>query len=121
MGDPESSGMNNRMRVVLDLELRSYRETIGLALRHLRPHHEFAGPCPPGTPRFVISDRPDPNGTFAWAEVRYAEHEVTRFRVGEERGEVKGLDLPGLLDILDLAERAAGLPRAREAAERAAG
>jgi hypothetical protein len=100
------------MKVLLAIEPRSYREAIGEALRGLRPHLEVTVAEPEDLweeierfePALVIADQPDTAGGRGWVEFRpYLEPPATIY-LGGRRRDLKKVDLPDLLSVVDEAE-----------------
>jgi hypothetical protein len=99
------------MRVLIANELRSYREALAEALRHLRPEAEVVTAEPEGlesrvsrfAPHVVVCDRA--TGTVhalpSWIELYpgYGSRSVVSAR--SERREVAEIQLSDLLDLVD--------------------
>ena len=103
------------MRVLVAIEPRLYRETIGRALRGLRPRLEVVVVEPEDlwaavvrlNPELVFADRPDslPDaGRFAWVEFRPYEQPPAKISLGERWRELEEVELSDLLSVVDETE-----------------
>lgn len=103
------------MKVLIAIEPRSYREAIGEALRGFRPHLEVAvaepGDLPEEVRRFepelVMADRAETiptAGRLGWVEFRPYENPPAKIHLGGRWRELKEIDLPDLLSVVDEAD-----------------
>ena len=114
------------MQLVVAIELRSYRQVIGEAIRSMRPHVEviILEPSTLGAgvgrldPELVFADRPDtfgpeggPTGRTAWVEFRPYEEPPGRVCLAGRRWELEEVDLADLLSIVDQTEERARTTR----------
>jgi hypothetical protein len=108
------------VRVLVSMELRFYREVIGAAIQHLKPHLEMMVVEPEDleaevatlTPEVVIGDVPEPatgGARLAWVEFRPYEQPAARIRLGARRWELHEMSLEELLSVVEEAERS--IPR----------
>jgi hypothetical protein len=104
------------VRVLVSMEIRFYREVIGAAIQHLKPHLEMVVVEPENleaevaklSPEAVIGDVPEPatgGARLAWVEFRPYEQPATRIRLGDRRWELREMSLEELLSVVDEAER----------------
>jgi hypothetical protein len=103
------------MKVLIAIEPRSYREAMGGALQGLRPHLDIVVAEPEDLweeiirfePALVIADRPDTLQTAGrrdWVEFRPYLEPPARVHLGGQRRDMKKVDLPDLLSVVDEAE-----------------
>jgi hypothetical protein len=113
-GERNTLGGAIGMRVLMAIELRSYREVI----RGLRPHLEVVIVEPDALepeiarldPGLVIYSRPSiaaTNGGSAWIEFRPYDQPAVRIYVGGRQFELEEVELEDLLSVVDEAERLA--------------
>jgi hypothetical protein len=104
------------VRILVSIELRFYREVIGAAIQHLKPHLEMVVVEPEDleaevarlSPEVVIGDVPEPatgGARLAWVEFRPYEQPAARIRLGAQRWELGEMSLEQLLSVVDEAER----------------
>ena len=110
------------MKVLIAVQPRSYREAIGEALRGLRPHLMVAIVEPEDLfvevgqfePELVFADQPDTlqsAGGRSWVEFRPYEEPPAKITLGGSLRELKEIDLPELLAVVDEAEELARTSR----------
>ncbi|HEX6710821.1 MAG TPA: hypothetical protein VF068_10885 [Rubrobacter sp.] len=106
------------MKVLIAIEPRSYREAIGEAIQRLRPHLMVAIVEPEDLfvevgrfePELVFADRPDTlqsAGRCGWVEFRPYEEPPAKINLGGSLRELKEIDLPVLLSVVDEADELA--------------
>ena len=110
------------MQVIVAIEPRSYRQTIGQAIQTLRPHIEVVV-LEPGTlragverlePELVFANQPDtfaPTGRSAWVEFRPYEEPPARISLAGRRWELEAVELSDLLSVVDETEELARTTR----------
>ncbi len=110
------------MRVLVAIEPRLYRETLGRALRGLRPRLEVAVVEPEDLwaavvrldPELVIANLPDslPDaGRITWVEFRPYEQPPAKICLGGRWYELEEVELSDLLSVVDETEELARTTR----------
>jgi len=109
---------DEKVRVIVAIEPRTYRQIIGEALRGLRPHLEVVI-LEPGTlragverldPELVFAPDPHtlvPTGRSAWVEFRPYEKPPARICLAGRRWELEEVELEDLLSVVDRTEELA--------------
>lgn len=106
------------MKVLIAIEPRSYREAIGEVLRALRPHlivtivepEDLSVELGRFGPELVFANRSDSVQAaerLGWVEFRPYEEPPAKIHLGGRWRELKEVDLPDLLSVVDEAEELA--------------
>jgi hypothetical protein len=104
------------MRSLIAIEPRSYREVIGSAIQHLRPHIEVLIVEPEELveevvrldPELVICSTPDTrmgSSKHSWVEYRPYEETACRVSVGSKNWQLKNVGFKDLLSVVDQTEK----------------
>ena len=104
------------MRGLVAIEPRSYRDVIGSAIQHLRPHIEVLIVEPEELveevarldPELVICSIPNSrvgSSRHSWVEFRPYEETVSKVSVGSKNWELENVRFEDLLSVIDQTEK----------------